>query len=1335
MANSNDLELSLKIQSDFKAAKADIKQLEEALQATSDQSAARVAKEIADSQALTAAQSEAFNRHHKSTKTKEEIEAEAAEATAKHEKEVQKLAAGLNKLLETIDPTLKGLNSLDEMESKLAASHKAGLIDEETYRDNLKRIMAQRDALGKISDGAAGFKAVDQSAKQAGRTIDETGNKTNGLAEQFNRLKNTAIAITGISFGASFIRGLAQTADEYSNLNARIKLVSASNEQARLTFQSVIRLSNESSQSIASTTELYTRLARAMKDTASQSELLQVTSTINKAAVVSGATTQEASGAIIQLSQALASGVLRGQEFNSVAEQMPRIMEMLQKSLGKTQGELRKMAEQGLLTSSVVFKALKDGASEIDAEFAQMPLTISRATAQLANGWVEFVGGTNDALGVTKLFASVISGLAGNLSTLATAAVAVSVVIVGRKVAALLSAAQAARVERLETVLLAEAEMAQSKAAVAAAQAELARVNASRKSNIPQRVQAEQALTAALNQQAIAEKNLAAAKLGAPNIQQGLLGRMGSGLMGVLGGPMGIAITGVTLAVGGLTSAYAAAQEQERALEQQHRQTIQTLDDQTRKTYALIDAQGKLRQGVSTGDALSQQKSNANALSEDVKSLQKLQGEAANLKAQIDTLMTLPTDSAGIALPPLLEKWKAINQQIEELQPKYEQLNDAQVKLSDELDNRQLRILDALNERGTTYRQVLDNMLAQGPVRGTNREVLESMFSQGPMPGTNFMAELDKLSLDAEQSLMKLSSEMDALQPKLEKDLANATYTAAQQLELLRDKIIQAASAAGRTEEIDGLRERFEKLIDLQHKIDKANEDKRSAASAARQAESAAKATESYVKGLEKQAATMGKTQAQVRAYELAERGLRGALLQRAQAALAVIAAEERKQVTDANAAKNAQLQAQFMQASGDELGATLLTLRTSTNALRKEFTQTGNAEGLAWLDKLLPAQEAKARADALKAEIDRIQQLRNQQESRIQTQVDVGLISELNGRRQLVELHQQVGQQLQQHLPLMHEMAQLPGETGRQMQSMLAELENELLVLQSTTDELVSAFKDGFQDGVENTLNGLANGTLALSDAVLNLGKSVLNAMAQVASRNLASMAMEGLGGLFSSGADTAAKTASDTAGAGMYATSITTASTAGATMYATAFTAGTTALTTALTASFAAGATALATAIGTASAAGGASSAFSAGLKGLGMGFAEGGHVTGPGTKTSDSILTRLSDGEFVIKAAAVDKWGLSFLHAINQGVLPGFADGGLVSAPRFNAPKLPSPSALPETQSTGASPVNLQQKLILDPNEVLSSAMSSVAGERTFMTFVTSHKETLRQALGVD
>lgn len=1314
MADSSNLELSLKIQADLKSAKNELKEFEDVLASVSDQNAARVAKEIADSDALVAAQVDASNRYHKQNKAKQESDDEAAEAAEKHKKEIEKLASGLNSLLEAIDPTLKGMSRLDEMEEKLAASFKAGVLDEQTYADNLKKIMAQREALNKVSEGAAGFKAVEKNAKQAGSAIEETKNKTSVLAEQFNRFKNTAIALTGITFGAGLIRGLGQTADEYSNLEARIKLVSTSNEQARLSFQSVIRLSNETSQSIASTAELYTRLSRAMKDTASQSELLQVTSTVNKAAVVSGATTQEASAAIIQLSQGLASGVLRGEEFNSVAEQMPRIMTMLQKSLNKTQGELRKMAAEGLLTTSVVFKALKDGAVEVDAEFAQMPLTISRATAQLSNGWMEFVGGTNDALGVTKLFASVISGLAGNMSTLATAAVALAVVITGRKVAAFLTATQAARAERLETLLLAEAEYAQSKAAVAAAQAELARANASGKINYTQRIQAEQAITNALNQQAAAEKNLALAKVGNKGVQGGLLGRMGGGLMGLMGGPMGLAITGVTLAVGGLTSAYAAAQAQEQALEQQHRQTIQTLSDQTQKTYALVDAQGKLRENVSTTDVLSQQKSNAETLTQDAKALEDLSRRAATLRARLDDLMQRPFDN-GIAISMIGSELETLDKRIEELSPRFGQLNDAQAKLSEELDSRLARILTVVDDKGKTLQQTL-----------------ESLFEMGPVQGTNFGASIEDAAIKAEQRFVELNAQTDKLKTKLEKDFKNATMTAAAQLEELRDKIIAAAIAAGRApEDIDKLRESLEKLVKLQKDTDQAKENKRASKSAASQAASAAKAAENYVKNLEKQAENLGKTKSQLRAYEIAEKGLTGTLKKRAEVANALIALDEKRQQTY----RNAQLQAQLLQATGHEQEAALLSLRTQMAEMREEFTKTENTEGLVWLDKLLPAQEAKIRADELKTQIDRIQQLRDQKESRIQTQMDAGLISEVNGRRQILELHKQTGEELQKYLPAMQEIAQQPGQMGQQMQSMLVELENELLVLKNTTDELTSAFKDGFQDGVENTLNGLANGTLALSDAVLNLGKSIVSSMAQVASRNLASMAMEGMGSLFSSGAETATKTASDTAGASMYATSITTSSTAGATMYATAFTAGTTALVTALTASFAAGATTLATAIAAASSASGASGAFSAGLKGLGMGFADGGHVTGPGTKTSDSIMARLSNGEFVMKAAAVDKWGVSFLHAINQGVLPGFADGGLVSAPRFNTPKLPSSSALPDAQGSGPSPVNLQQKLIIDPNEVLSSAMSSVAGERTFMTFVTSHKETLRQALGVD
>ncbi|MEY0576527.1 tape measure protein [Providencia manganoxydans] len=1334
MADNKNLELSLKIQADLKSAHTELKQLEDELKSVSDQQASRVAQEIADSQALTAAQADNFNRYHKTIKTKEELEAEAAAATAKHEKENAKLAASLDRLLESIDPTLKGLSKLDEMEAQLGKSFSAGLLDEQTYSDNLKKILAQREALSKISEGATGFKAVEQSAKQAGRSIDDTTNKSQALSEQFTRLKNTALALTGLSFGASFIRGLGQTADEYSNLSARIKLVSASNEQAKLTFQSVIRLSNETSQSIASTTELYTRLARAMKDSASQTELMQVTSTINKAAIVSGATTQEASGAIIQLSQALASGVLRGQEFNSVAEQMPRIMTMLQKSLGKTQGELRKMAEQGQLTTDVVFKALKDGAADVDAEFAQMPLTIARATAQMSNAWVDFVGGTNDALGVTKLFATIISELSGNLSALATAVVAISVAVAGRKVAAFLSATQAARAERMETLLLAEAEHVQAKAAVASAQAELARASASGKINLAQRIQAEQALTAALTQQAAAEKSLQAAQTGAIGAQRNLLGRMGGGLLGLMGGPMGLAITGVTLAVGGLTSAYAAAREREAQLEQQHKQTIQTLDDQTQKTYALIDAQGQLRQGVTLGDAYSQQQSNAATIESDAKKLAELQKKADSLKAQIEGMERSPSES-GLGIYLSSKKLEETEKQIKELSKNLDRLNEAQSKVSKGFEDQLNRSLESVSKNGKTFAEEIN---ANFKDIDDSTGLLGSFTDALNVAGRG-IAKI-KESINRGDEFAQLEGEIGKTKDKLEKDLANAAYTASERLQLFIDKVIIAAAAAGRTpEEIDKLKASLDELAQLQTQIDKANEDKKNRESARRQADSAAKATESYVKGLEKQAALLGKNQQEVRAYELAEKGLTGAYKMRAEAALALIAAEEKKAQSDANAAKNAQLQAQYLQATGQELDATLLMLRTSTDAMRKEFTQSANQEGLAWLDKLLPAQEAKARADELKAQFDRIQQLRNQQESRIQTQVDAGLISELEGRRQLVELHKQTGTQIEAYLPLLREMTQLPGETGQQMQAMLVELENELLVLQSTTDELVGAFKEGFQDGIENTLNGLANGTLALSDAVLNLGQSIVNAMAQVASRNLASMAMDGMSNLFSTGADTAAKTASDTAGASMYATSITTSSTAGAAMYGAAFTAGTTALATALTASFAAGATTLATAIVTANSAGGASNAFSAGLKGLGMGFAEGGHVIGPGTKTSDSIMTRLSNGEFVIRAAAVDQFGVGFFDALNNGVLPGFSEGGLVSAPNFtqySAPSLPSSVTEPRESigSASAAPV-LQQHLVFDANEALTAAMNTPAGERTMMTFISANKATLRQMLGVD
>ncbi|EBC4877327.1 tape measure protein [Salmonella enterica] len=1174
---------------------------------------------------------------------------------------------------------------------------------------------------------AAGVDTLSRSASVANATLGKTRAGVESISTQLSRLQTIGGSLAGLAVLKGAASELARVTDEYSNLNARVRLVSTTGEQAATTYRSVSQIASDAGQVVGATTELYTRMARSLKSAgATQTELLGVTETISKTAVVSGATAQEASAGIIQLAQGLASGTFRGEEFNSVAEQMPRLMELLQKSLGKTRGELRQMADTSQLTTEVVFRAIQAGAAEINREFEQMPLTIGRAAVEMSNAWTNWIGGMNDSVGASRAVAGVISGLADNLGVLMAVVTSVAVAVGGRYVAAFVAAQQAVRAQTQDTQKLATAELAQSRAAVAAAEAEMTRAKAAGAMAPGRRAAAENTLTAALVRQTAAEKALAVAN-------KSRLAGAGSAALGVFGGPAGLAITAVTLAVGGLAAAYAAAQEREAQLEQQHKQTIQTLEDQRSKTEQLINAQGRLKESVNTGDALAQQGSNADVLTQDSQKLQSLKKQAADLQAVMSSLSLRPIDNAG-QLSALSEKLTSVQKQIDELTPKFDDLTAAQATLSSGLDDRLGRALDSVNDKGETLRQKLDQMFAAGPVQGTS-----------------WGAELAAQITQAEGAVTTLTGDADKLKNKLEKELANATFTAAEQLEQLKNKVIAAALAAGKApEDIDKLTVSLDQLIDLQKQVDTAQENKRKSAAAASAAKSQAKATDSYVKNLEKQAALVGKSQNQTRQYELAERGLTGALLARAQAALAVIDAEEKKKQADANATRNTQLEIEYLRAVGDVSGAGLKDVRAQAAEMRKEFEASGNTEGLAWLDKLLPAQEAKVRADALKSEIDELAAWRSRREAEIQTQTEVGLISELEGRRQLVDLHGQVASRIDGYLPKMRELAELPGEAGATARTELSELENELLRLRNVTDDLTTAFKSGLQDGIESSLIGLADGTMNLSDAVLNLAKSAVDAMAQIAAQNLGQMAMDGLssmgsglmsmfgGGAAEAATETVTDTAADTAGAMQYATAITTASTTGAlslsTSLVTSLTTGTATLATALATAFTTGAATLATAISTATA---GSSAASAGGGMLSVMAATGGYISGPGTGTSDSVPARLSNGEYVIKAAQVRRYGVAFMHALNNGRMSAFADGGLVSGPSVSKQAInqaaPEDAASAAATATGA-PVAIQQTLVLDPAEVLSGGMNTTAGQRTMITWVKSNKATLKQMLDV-
>lgn len=196
---------------------------------------------------------------------------------------------------------------------------------------------------------------------------------------------------------------LVSAVDRMTELNARLRLVNGS-------MQEVYEVSQRTRTSIEATATLYTRLALATQNTAiTQQQLLDVTQAINEAMYLSGATTKEAMYAIIQLSQAFARGVLRGDEFRSIAEQTPELLRAIGRASGKTMGELIKMAEQGQLTTEFIIQNILKEKEVIDQQFSEMPMTIAQAWTQLENSFMALVGWLNEATGAAQLLSGAMS--------------------------------------------------------------------------------------------------------------------------------------------------------------------------------------------------------------------------------------------------------------------------------------------------------------------------------------------------------------------------------------------------------------------------------------------------------------------------------------------------------------------------------------------------------------------------------------------------------------------------------------------------------------------------------------------------------------------------------------------------------------------------------------------------------------------------------------------------------------------------------------------------------------------------------------------------------------
>ncbi|MGA6364851.1 tape measure protein [Proteus penneri] len=405
---------------------------------------------------------------------------------------------------------------------------------------------------------------LEQRLNRMDSSFNRTSQSVNNTERSMQSLSKVAAALTGY-LSASMV---ASYSEAWTELNNKLSNSVRASESLIDVTQRVFDISQATRSSLDATATLYARLERGTREyNTSAADLAKLTSIINQGFIVSGATAQEAENAIIQLSQGIASGVLRGEEFNSVAEQGSRLMVALADSLGVSIGQLRKMAAEGKLTTDVVVKGLLSQGDAIGKEFAKTTRTMSQAFQEAGNNLTKFLGENTTIKSTVSAFSDAVITVSKNLDELSSVLTVIAAVVGSRYVAALAMAtkskvmmAAASRQESVATlqsaraseyaanmsVRKAQADLASARSAVALAQAEynvakgtlaeataldnlIAKKSLASKAAITL-TQATQAQTAAMANSAAAAR--------AASLSMGLL----RGAMGMLGGPAGVAM-------------------------------------------------------------------------------------------------------------------------------------------------------------------------------------------------------------------------------------------------------------------------------------------------------------------------------------------------------------------------------------------------------------------------------------------------------------------------------------------------------------------------------------------------------------------------------------------------------------------------------------------------------------------------------------------------------------------------------------------------------------------------------------------------------------------------
>lgn len=269
-------------------------------------------------------------------------------------------------------------------------------------------------------DIEANVSGLIQAQQQVNKRLDQMDAKFEQSARSAGRFEG-ALNKVGVAIAAAFTidaaKKLIAIGDEMVTLQARIARLSPSIDVAKETLASLSAIAAQTGNSLSETERLWESLTTALKETgATNSQILGLTSTLQKIGTIGGSSTEEMANALRQFGQSISGGIVRAEEFNSILEQMPELARQIAAGLGISIGDLRKRMLEGKLTAQDALNAIQRQSQSVNEEFDKMPVSIDRAKNSLDVAFKNAINDLNQAIGLTTTLAGLMQSVADNLN-------------------------------------------------------------------------------------------------------------------------------------------------------------------------------------------------------------------------------------------------------------------------------------------------------------------------------------------------------------------------------------------------------------------------------------------------------------------------------------------------------------------------------------------------------------------------------------------------------------------------------------------------------------------------------------------------------------------------------------------------------------------------------------------------------------------------------------------------------------------------------------------------------------------------------------------------------